>query len=195
LHIPFDNFEFTLASSTTKLIVAGALVGVGTELSNGCTSGHGLCGLPRLSIRSFTAVMVFLSTAIVTATYSFGDYIPEIPQLRLSVIENLEINPLYYLAILAVAVAYLFYIDVAKPFIAKIALLCIGIIFGCGLMIAGMSQRTKIYGFLELNKDWDPSLLFVLMTGVMINLVTFTLIKKLLYPMINIANSPNSVKS
>jgi uncharacterized membrane protein YedE/YeeE len=76
LRIPFDNFEFSLASSSTKLVVAGALVGAGTELSNGCTSGHGLCGLPRLSIRSFVAVLTFLSTAIITATYSLGDRIP-----------------------------------------------------------------------------------------------------------------------
>ncbi len=45
-------------------------------------------------------------------------------------------------------------------------------------MLAGMSQRTKIYSFLELNKKWDPSLLFVLMSGVLVNLVTFTIMRK-----------------
>lgn len=70
-------------------MLAGALVGAGTELSNGCTSGHGLCGLPRLSLRSFVSVLVFLSTAIATATYSFSEYIPKIPQLKLSAIENI----------------------------------------------------------------------------------------------------------
>ena len=89
LHVPFDNFEFTLASSSTKLMIAGALVGVGTELSNGCTSGHGLCGMPRLSLRSFASVLILLPTAIATATFALGNHIPEIPQLRLSAIENL----------------------------------------------------------------------------------------------------------
>ena len=74
--IPFDSISFTLGSSTTKLIVAGALVGFGTDLSNGCTSGHGLCGMPRLSIRSFASVLLFLSTAIITGTYSLPSYIP-----------------------------------------------------------------------------------------------------------------------
>ena len=74
--IPFDSISFTLGSSTTKLIVAGALVGFGTDLSNGCTSGHGLCGMPRISIRSFASVLVFLSTAIITGTYSLSSYIP-----------------------------------------------------------------------------------------------------------------------
>ena len=74
--IPFDSISFTLGSSTTKLIVAGALVGFGTDLSNGCTSGHGLCVMPRLSIRSFASVLLFLSTAVITGTYSLSSYIP-----------------------------------------------------------------------------------------------------------------------
>ncbi len=48
------------------LVIAGVLVGVGTRLGNGCTSGHGVCGLARLSPRSFTAVGVFMATAVVT---------------------------------------------------------------------------------------------------------------------------------
>src|SRR5262245_5957012 len=48
------------------LITAGLLVGVGTALSNGCTSGHGICGVSRLSPRSITAVMVFVATAMIT---------------------------------------------------------------------------------------------------------------------------------
>lgn len=48
------------------LILAGLLTGYGTALSNGCTSGHGVCGLARLSLRSLVATVVFLSVAIVT---------------------------------------------------------------------------------------------------------------------------------
>jgi uncharacterized membrane protein YedE/YeeE len=48
------------------LIVAGLLVGIGTRLSNGCTSGHGICGLARLSPRSFVAVGTFMASAVVT---------------------------------------------------------------------------------------------------------------------------------
>jgi uncharacterized protein len=45
---------------------AGLLVGFGTALGSGCTSGHGVCGLGRLSIRSFVATITFLSAGIVT---------------------------------------------------------------------------------------------------------------------------------
>ena len=48
--------------------VAGLLVGFGTRLGNGCTSGHGICGLSRFSKRSLIAVMVFMATGFITAT-------------------------------------------------------------------------------------------------------------------------------
>lgn len=48
------------------LVIAGVLVGFGTRMGNGCTSGHGVCGLGRLSPRSLAAVLTFMVTAIVT---------------------------------------------------------------------------------------------------------------------------------
>jgi uncharacterized membrane protein YedE/YeeE len=50
--------------------VAGFLTGFGAKLGGGCTSGHGLNGLPRLSLRSFTAVMMFLIGGIGVSTYA-----------------------------------------------------------------------------------------------------------------------------
>ena len=48
------------------LIVAGLLVGFGTRLGNGCTSGHGVCGISRLSWRSLVATMTFMTAGFVT---------------------------------------------------------------------------------------------------------------------------------
>jgi YeeE/YedE family (DUF395). len=48
------------------LIIAGLLVGYGTGLGNGCTSGHGVCGLARLSPRSAAATVVFMAVAGIT---------------------------------------------------------------------------------------------------------------------------------
>ncbi len=48
-------------------IIAGLLVGFGSRLGGGCTSGHGVCGLGRVSPRSFVSVIVFMSFAILTA--------------------------------------------------------------------------------------------------------------------------------
>lgn len=48
------------------LAVAGLCVGVGTRVSGGCTSGHGVCGIARLSVRSMTATLVFMASGIAT---------------------------------------------------------------------------------------------------------------------------------
>ncbi len=52
--------------SPVLLVVAGLLVGFGTRLGSGCTSGHGICGLSRLSTRSLAATMIFMAVAIAT---------------------------------------------------------------------------------------------------------------------------------
>jgi uncharacterized membrane protein YedE/YeeE len=49
--------------------LAGLLVGFGTRTSGGCTSGHGVCGLSRLSKRSFAATLIFMSFGILTASF------------------------------------------------------------------------------------------------------------------------------
>ena len=48
------------------IAIAGLLIGFGTKIGNGCTSGHGVCGIARLSLRSFVAVGVFFGVAIFT---------------------------------------------------------------------------------------------------------------------------------
>jgi uncharacterized membrane protein YedE/YeeE len=66
---PYGPEELVTAyTSYVGYAIAGLLVGFGTKMGNGCTSGHGLCGLPRLSLRSIVAVCTFLVTAIVIAT-------------------------------------------------------------------------------------------------------------------------------
>lgn len=50
-------------------VIAGCLVGLGVNLGSGCTSGHGVCGIARMSIRSITATLVFMSTAILTVLF------------------------------------------------------------------------------------------------------------------------------
>jgi uncharacterized membrane protein YedE/YeeE len=52
-------------ASLIQLGLAGLLVGLGTRLGNGCTSGHGVCGLSRRSLRSLVATLVFMGTAMV----------------------------------------------------------------------------------------------------------------------------------
>ena len=52
--------------STPMLVVAGLVVGVGTSMGSGCTSGHGVCGISRLSMRSIVATLTFMASGFVT---------------------------------------------------------------------------------------------------------------------------------
>ena len=54
--------------SLFKLVLAGLLVGIGTRLGNGCTSGHGICGIGRFSVRSVVATLVFIAAGMATVT-------------------------------------------------------------------------------------------------------------------------------
>lgn len=56
----------TIAASYGELIIAGLLVGSGTRYGSGCTSGHGVCGLSRLSTRSIVATLCFMGAGFVT---------------------------------------------------------------------------------------------------------------------------------
>jgi len=59
-----------LAQSNILIIItAGLLVGLGVRIGSGCTSGHGICGLSRLSIRSLVATLTFMLTAVITQTF------------------------------------------------------------------------------------------------------------------------------
>lgn len=58
--------EITLDTGWLTLLIAGLLVGIGTRLGSGCTSGHGVCGLARMSPRSIVATVAFMSSGFLT---------------------------------------------------------------------------------------------------------------------------------
>ena len=60
-----------LDAGLPRLVLAGLLVGIGTRLGSGCTSGHGICGLSRFSPRSLAAVLTFIATGVLTVR-AFG---------------------------------------------------------------------------------------------------------------------------
>ncbi|KAF2203848.1 YeeE/YedE family integral membrane protein-like protein [Delitschia confertaspora ATCC 74209] len=166
----------------------GLLVGLGTKLSNGCTSGHMLCGLARLSGRSLIAVATFFPIAILThhlahpsiyteacpvgtpcytATYPPQSTIFSIILLAASTILAAQIIP----RIIArtesqESKSYASPARQATQFFS-------GLEFGLGLHISGMSNPSKTLGFLSFPKldAWDPSLALVMLFGVLPNMI------------------------
>jgi uncharacterized membrane protein YedE/YeeE len=59
------SVHFRLEAGYGQVLLAGLLVGLGTHLGSGCTSGHGVCGVSRLSLRSIVATLLFMAAGIV----------------------------------------------------------------------------------------------------------------------------------
>lgn len=65
-----DGLNLHLETSFPMMLVSGFIVGVGTRLAKGCTSGHGVCGIGRVSARSLAATGIFMSVAALTVFVS-----------------------------------------------------------------------------------------------------------------------------
>ena len=61
--------QFDLEAGYGQVLLAGALVGLGTQMGSGCTSGHGVCGVSRLSPRSIAATLLFMAAGMVTVYF------------------------------------------------------------------------------------------------------------------------------
>lgn len=184
--------EFLAGLSLLGFIICGFLVGFGTKLSNGCTSGHGVCGLPRLSLRSFLAVLLFCLSGIVSATIKsnyFNEFSLKNPLLDMHInLYSLKPNHNYMFHIglfIILTILFIVYSTISiknrsSSYIISDILIgtIVGFIFGLGLVISGMVKRSKVLNFLTLSKNWDPSLLFVLGSSVLLNLLTFNLVLK-----------------
>ena len=61
-----NNINFQMTSSISLIFIGGLLVGIGTKIGTGCTSGHGICGISRFSIRSLLATIIFVIFGMLT---------------------------------------------------------------------------------------------------------------------------------
>tara|TARA_B100000378_G_C17888202_1_gene358198 strand:- start:235 stop:666 length:432 start_codon:yes stop_codon:yes gene_type:complete len=64
-----NDVVFKMTSSIPLIIVGGLLVGAGTKIGRGCTSGHGICGISRFSMRSILATIIFMILAMITVFF------------------------------------------------------------------------------------------------------------------------------
>lgn len=179
----FDH-PSTLIPNLSKggYFLAGLLVGLGTKLGNGCTSGHGVCGLPRFSIRSWVYVPIFVVVAMITAT--FRNYVPFLEDNDNHQFDFKDystiLNSLLFV-LLWVLCLYCVYIIMHfswAELLDSMTTASTAILFALGLILSGMNKRRKINGFLVLNEDWDVSLLIVLCVAVGVNFLTFYYIIK-----------------
>ena len=163
--------------------ISGFLVGFGTKLANGCTSGHGVCGLPRLSKRSIVAVLTFCLFGFIFATFRY--YCPFLHRDFLSDIIPMMDYPIMFFLAFAVSIggyiALVIILGSKKKWdeVRDITIaFAVGFLFGYGLLQSGMNCRHRVINFLVISSHWDCTLMFVLGSAVGINLITFNCILK-----------------
>lgn len=206
----FDTVDGRIGTNSSTPVLgfagnalAGFLVGLGTKLSNGCTSGHGVCGMARLSKRSFVAVAVFMATGILTAVslspnngtagkflHVGKEVVPSllpttltktIATVLVSIVAGAAIPPL----IRPISTEHQtgskeFDRDVNMKRQILPAILAGGL-FAVGLAISGMIMPSKVYGFLDVSGlrtgTYDPTLICVMGSAVVVSWVSYQFVK------------------
>lgn len=189
-------FSLEAARRFVPVAMFGALVGFGTKLGSGCTSGHFLCGLSRFSLRSLVATTTFFSVAVLTNVWSH----PVAPALsrKASTALSPQLPSLLALGLLQLpALLYTFVtpnlarqrrsgsngktddLKAVHEQAAKASSFLIGLHFAFGLALTGMTRPSKVSGFLNLSpsfmqaKQWDPSLAFVALGGISVSALSW----------------------
>lgn len=182
-------------------ILGGFCVGFGTKLGNGCTTGHGICGLARLSTRSLMAVLAFMTTGFMAAT-GCSATCPFHPYLRTSyeaVAKHLPTETTISIGTVIASLAA----GAALPGLLRkaphenatdaekdehennnskiIPAIVSASFFSLGLVISKMTISSKIYGFLNVKgmKDgtWDPTLMCVMGGAVAVSFISYQWVK------------------
>jgi uncharacterized membrane protein YedE/YeeE len=184
--------DLPVKTSVLSMAAAGMLVGMGTRLAGGCTSGHMLCGLSRLSLRSFTATFTFFLTALlVSQLFHTAPSTMTLPAAAsptpttLGILTALQLPFFCYLIVPLVARAV--GISPLTPAydigIKPVSTFLISCHFSLGLILTGMVRPSKVLGFMNLplpippftthGGSWDPTLLWVVVGGILTNLIAW----------------------
>mmetsp|Transcript_2205 Transcript_2205/g.4123 ORF Transcript_2205/g.4123 Transcript_2205/m.4123 type:complete len:371 (-) Transcript_2205:358-1470(-) len=204
-----DGFALTTGhgqQATLVTVLSGLFVGFGSRLGSGCVSGHGVCGLPRLSLRSLTAVSTFMLTgaggAVVGRLLEQSHVSVPVVDALLQRMEDSGHFGHVPAAVVALSV-FTFFLgmramthdpvcDIKKtdgdkaPAASSVRLIdhaihfATAFSFGWGLCVSGMTNADKVRGFLDFSgpDGWDPSLMGVMAGAVGFNLVTFRLLRQ-----------------
>ena len=197
IYEPKSFYHGNHIATLTTTCVAGFLTGLGTRMANGCTSGHGLVGLARLSPRSLSAVLSFMSTAVLTATVANSSKFHDVLfSLQMKHQDYAGPSLSYFTpAIVSVLAASMISSyqnrrnifsgiksffnsfhnvdglkDIIVPTFSALA-------FAFGLGIGGMTNSSKVSDFLNFSgtSGWDYSLMGVLGAGVITNSINMHL--------------------
>eukprot|EP00898_Chlorokybus_atmophyticus_P005050 jgi/Chlat1/5546/Chrsp369S05399 len=181
---PHQHYSQDWSAALGVTAVAGALVGFGSAMGGGCTSGHGVCGLARLSKRSLAAVVTFMSVAVVTASLLPVEQAPLIPSAAQSLSHSHKgdtgpIMAAVLAVLLGIVSLYKSLVHKDGDIVESVCSYAAGSLFGVGLIKAQMTDPRKVMSFLRVRdgmSTWDPTLAFVMGGALLVTLVAFRMI-------------------
>jgi hypothetical protein len=180
-----DAFDVLPATFTvTRAALGGLLVGVGAAIGNGCTSGHGICGNARLSIRSAAYTIAFMASGMAVATFTQSAAAAGIAAAAPPFVwPASDVSNSGALLLASAVLAMLGLCRAGQEFkqepkaVGLAAELAAGVLFAFGLVYTGMVRPTKVIGFLSpTHPAWDLTLAFVMGGALLIALPGFQLI-------------------
>lgn len=167
-----------------RLVLAGLLVGWGTSLGNGCTSGHGICGISNMKLRSLVATCTFMFFGFVTAMAAdsssyFGGFVNTVPVGDAGTLTGTTIA----ICLMLLLVAHQLKVEgessenssTMRTVFVSISELAFGIAFGVGMGVSNMTKISATLSFLDL-RYWNPALMFVMGGAMLITFPVFTYI-------------------
>ncbi|KDR73523.1 hypothetical protein GALMADRAFT_251240 [Galerina marginata CBS 339.88] len=166
-----------LSLSLPKILLSGLLVGLGTKLANGCTSGHMICGVSRFSVRSIAATVTFFTAGVITTQVVHKD-LPVVGQAEWSV--GADSYKLLAIQIIPLSISLILYAltpdskaktaeknsEEAPPShnaLRVFTYLATAFQFGLALRLSNMTEASRVLSFLLLpfHPGFDPSLALV----------------------------------
>ncbi|KAF7305027.1 Sulf-transp domain-containing protein [Mycena kentingensis (nom. inval.)] len=170
------NGAVLVASSLSRIVVSGALVGIGTKLANGCTSGHMLCGTTRFSPRSIVATATFFLTGALTAQVVYGNALlgtsPPPPTWTFLDPTDVKLLALQSIPILVSGMLYIFSTsprptktpgpDEPKPSLRILASATTSFQFALALRLSSLTEPLKVIAFLlPFHEAFDGALAYL----------------------------------
>eukprot|EP00484_Ammonia_sp_Unknown_P030928 CAMPEP_0197024204 /NCGR_PEP_ID=MMETSP1384-20130603/4819_1 /TAXON_ID=29189 /ORGANISM="Ammonia sp." /LENGTH=334 /DNA_ID=CAMNT_0042452551 /DNA_START=339 /DNA_END=1340 /DNA_ORIENTATION=- len=177
---PFQALNY----SPYVMLSSGLFVGIGTKVGNGCTSGHGVCGLARRSLRSLSAVTTFMITAFITTTMAstYFAHLYETQDIDAGRYDSSAFAQVSEYVLACLIGVLLLGGVLAGNFMSFLSSLLCGFLFATGLIYSGMSNPNKIRAAFNLNpvdfaNRFDPSLFFVFVGALTNSAVLFPVIR------------------
>jgi uncharacterized membrane protein YedE/YeeE len=178
---PRDPMPMLPPFSVGRYAAAGLLVGVGTKLGSGCTSGHGICGLARGSARSLVAVGSFMLSGGL-ATFASSHLLPGALKAPFALAPLRKTSHWFAITCLGVCGAGLVF--TARRAAKGANILLSGVTFGLGLAVSGMTHPDKVMSFLDVTGAWDPSLACVMGGGLLGSAISYQVARRWSAPLL-----------